>query len=69
MAVRHNKAAAKARQAARYAALARPELSRGDIAPRVFPAGVTAAAIKVDDPNLRRLIDAALDRRGREGGA
>lgn len=69
MTARYNKATARARQAARYAALARPELARGDVAPRVFPAGATAAAIKTDDPNLRQLIDDALERRGREGGA
>lgn len=69
MPARHDKAGAKMRQAARYAALARPELTRGDRASRVFPAGPTAAAVKADDPATRQLIDEALAKRAAEAPA
>lgn len=44
-------------------ALDRPEI-RGPSVPRRAAAGVTSAALKVEDPDVRRMIDEALARRG-----
>jgi len=54
------------RRRARYvAALARPELrERGDGTVRAAGGGPTSPAVKVLDAETRRLIDAAIERRG-----
>ena len=50
-------------RAKRDKALARGEI-RGPTEPRTAAAGPTSFAVKVDDPENRRLIDEALARRG-----
>jgi len=46
-------------KARRDRAMQRPEL-RQPSAPRIFPAGATSAPIKAENPELRRMIDAAV---------
>lgn len=64
MSRRDNKRVAKQRQAARDGAMARNEL-RVTTTPRAFPKAPMAPALKVEDAETRRIIDAALAKRGR----
>lgn len=60
---RHSKQQAKQSQARRSSALSRPEL-REATAPRRSPQGATSFPVKAVDDDTRRLIDAALKKRG-----
>lgn len=57
-----NQKRAKAR---RGAALARVELGQPTV-PRTSAAGPTSMAVKVEDPNIRAMIDAALAKRSED---
>lgn len=58
----------KRAKARREGGLALAEL-RAPTTPRVSAAGVVSAAVKADDPEIRRLIDEALARRLKENAA
>lgn len=63
MSGRFDRGAAKARQARYQQALDRPEL-RGPGVPRIPADGPVSHALKVLDPDTRRLVDEVLARRG-----
>lgn len=67
MAGRHDRMQAKARQARRYQALARPELGRDDHMTRRFCSAPVGPPIKEQDAETRRLIDEALAKRLEDG--
>lgn len=56
----------KMAKAKRERAMMRPEMLLPS-APRVAAAGVTSMAVKVEDPETRRMIDEALARRSANG--